>query len=215
LLTFRVRPKRFGSFRHAKKNGGDSPKSANSTAEFRIIRGLAELLADPGVHGATGRVRCPGGGRKKLTTTDATLLTDLRGLVEPTTGGDPEAPLLWTSRSLRNLAEALRAMGHRIGYNVVADLLRQLNYSLQANRKTREGSHNPDRNAQFGLTHPPPEICMLSDALRVKIRQDGWSTTRRFTASQRSKRPVTMLVYNSCTRNLCCTYSIRRILCNI
>ncbi len=119
-------------------------------ARSTIIRGLAELLADPGVRGATGRVRCPGGGRKKLTATDATLLTDLRGLVEPATRGDPEAPLLWTSRSLRNLAEALRAMGHRIGHNVVADLLRQLNYSLQANRKTREGSHNPDRDAQFG-----------------------------------------------------------------
>ena len=79
----------------------------------------------------------------------ATLLTDLRGLVEPATRGDPEAPLLWTSRSLRNLAEALRAMGHRIGHNVVADLLRQLNYSLQANRKTREGANHPDRNAQF------------------------------------------------------------------
>jgi len=95
------------------------------------------------------RVRRPGGGRKKLTETNATLLSDLRGLVEPTTRGDPQAPLLWTSRSLRNLAEALRTMGHRIGHNVVADLLRTLNYSLQGNRKTREGSQTPDRDAQF------------------------------------------------------------------
>jgi hypothetical protein len=94
-------------------------------------------------------VRRPGGGRKKLTVTDTTLLSDLQGLVEPTTRGDPQAPLLWTSRSLRNLAEALQAMGHRIGHNVVADLLRQLNYSLQANRKTREGSDTPDRDEQF------------------------------------------------------------------
>jgi hypothetical protein len=82
--------------------------------------------------------------------TDATLLSDLQGLVEPTTRGDPQAPLLWTSRSLRNLAEALQAMGHRIGHNVVADLLRRLNYSLQGNRKTREGSDSPDRDEQFG-----------------------------------------------------------------
>jgi hypothetical protein len=94
-------------------------------------------------------VRRPGGGRKKLMQTDPTLLADLQDLVEPTTRGDPQAPLLWTSRSLRNLAGALRAMGHRIGHNVVADLLRQLNYSLQSNRKTREGSNAPDRDAQF------------------------------------------------------------------
>src|SRR5205823_5708953 len=98
---------------------------------------------------APGRVRRPGGGRKKLTETDPTLLSDLQGLVEPTTRGDPQAPLLWTSRSLRNLAEALQAMGHRIGHNVVADLLRQLNYSLQGNRKIREGSNTPDRDEQF------------------------------------------------------------------
>src|SRR4051794_2589775 len=113
------------------------------------MRGLAELVG--ATHGcvAPGRVRRPGGGRKKLTETDPTLLSDLQALVEPTTRGDPQAPLLWTSRSLRNLAEALQAMGHCIGHNVVGDLLRQLNYSLQANRKTREGSATPDRDAQF------------------------------------------------------------------
>jgi hypothetical protein len=151
LLDERVR-RRFAAAeaKAAGRGGVRAVSRITGLARSTIIRGLAELLADPGVRDATGRVRCPGGGRKKLTTTDATLLTDLRGLVEPATRGDPEAPLLWTSRSLRNLAEALRAMGHRIGHNVVADLLRQLNYSLQANRKTREGSHNPDRDAQFG-----------------------------------------------------------------
>jgi len=70
--------------------------------------------------------------------------------VEPATRGDPEAASLWTSRSLRNLADALRSMGRRISHYVVADLLRELNYSLQANRKTREGTHHPDRDAQLG-----------------------------------------------------------------
>jgi hypothetical protein len=78
------------------------------------------------------------------------LLDDLRELVEPATRGDPQAPLLWTSKSLRHLAAALGNLGHRIGHNAVADLLRELGYSLQANRKTREGSNHPDRDAQFG-----------------------------------------------------------------
>jgi len=85
-----------------------------------------------------------------LAATDATLLADLKDLVEPATRGDPMAPLLWTAKSLRNLASGLGALGHRIGHNVVADLLRQMGYTLQANRKTREGTNHPDRDAQFG-----------------------------------------------------------------
>jgi hypothetical protein len=69
--------------------------------------------------------------------TSPTLLSDLKDLVEPATRGDPEAPLLCTSRSARNLADALCATGHRIGHNVVADLSRQLSYSLQSNRETK------------------------------------------------------------------------------
>ena len=123
-------------------------------ARSTIIRGLAELGVDSSDATASGvpagRIRRPGGGRKKLTQTDPTLLADLNGLVAATTRGDPQAPLLWTSRSLRNLANALQTMGHRISHYVVADLLRGLNYSLQANRKMRDGTHNPDRDAQFG-----------------------------------------------------------------
>jgi hypothetical protein len=77
------------------------------------------------------------------------LLGDLQALVEPATRGDPMAPLLWVAKSVRNLAAALQAQGHRIGHNVVAKLLRELGYSLQANRKTLEGTSHPDRNAQF------------------------------------------------------------------
>jgi len=118
-------------------------------ARSTIDRGLRELAGAAAAEVALSRTRRPGGGRKKLTETDPTLLADLQSLVEPTTRGDPMAPLLWTSRSLRNLADALQVMGHRIKHNVVADLLRQLDYSLQSNRKTREGSNNPDRDAQF------------------------------------------------------------------
>jgi Rhodopirellula transposase DDE domain len=96
------------------------------------------------------RIRRKGGGRKPLVVTDLTLLSDLKYLVEPTTRGDPMAPLLWTAKSLRRLAAGLRGLGHRICHNVVADLLRDMGYSLQANRKTREGTNHPDRDAQFG-----------------------------------------------------------------
>ena len=117
-------------------------------ARSTIGRGLAELRG--GVAAEVDRVRRPGGGRKRLAVQDATLLDDLRSLVEPETRGDPQAPLLWTAKSLRKLAAGLQALGHRIGHNVVGDLLREMGYSLQANRKTREGSNHPDRDAQFG-----------------------------------------------------------------
>jgi hypothetical protein len=74
---------------------------------------------------------------------------DLEKLVEPVTRGDPESPLRWTCKSVRRLAEELRRQGHVISYPVVAELLRELGYSLQANRKTSEGAGHPDRNAQF------------------------------------------------------------------
>jgi hypothetical protein len=118
-------------------------------ARSTIGRGLAELRGEAEPDAAPDRVRRKGGGRRPLVVTDPTLLSDLKDLVEPTTRGDPTAPLLWTARSLRNLAAGLRELGHRIGHNVVADLLRDLGYSLQANRKTREGTDHPDRNAQF------------------------------------------------------------------
>jgi len=119
-------------------------------ARSTIDRGLAELRGEAEPDAALDRVRRKGGGRRPLVVTDPTLLTDLKDLVEPTTRGDPTAPLLWTAKSLRNLAAGLRELGHRIGHNVVADLLRDLGYSLQANRKAREGTNHPDRNAQFG-----------------------------------------------------------------
>jgi hypothetical protein len=96
-----------------------------------------------------GRVRRPGGGRKKLTEKAPTLLPDLKALVESTTRGDPESPLLWTARSQRNLVEALKTKGHQMSRWTLPRLLKQLGYSLQANRKRLEGAQHPDRNAQF------------------------------------------------------------------
>src|SRR3989449_1995155 len=98
---------------------------------------------------AARRVRHGGGGRHRVTEQDRTLLKDLQSLLEASTRGDPQSPLLWTSKSTRHLAEALGHQGHHVSHDTVARLLDELHYSLQANRKTTEGHAHPDRNAQF------------------------------------------------------------------
>ena len=119
---------------------------ATGVARSTIGRGLKDL-ADPG--SLSGTVRRPGGGCPTLIEKDPTLLDDLRQLVEPATMGDPMRPLMWVSKSRAKLAATLREMGHKITANSVPKLLEALKYRRQVNRKTLEGSHNPDRSAQF------------------------------------------------------------------
>lgn len=96
------------------------------------------------------RIRKEGGGRKRAVDKDPTLRSDLESLVEPVTRGDPESPLRWTCKSVRKLSAELGRMGHKVSHELVSKLLDELDYSLQANRKSREGtSQHPDRNAQF------------------------------------------------------------------
>jgi hypothetical protein len=95
------------------------------------------------------RVRNPGGGRKRATEIDPGLQAALDALVDPVTRGHPESPLRWTCKSTSKLAEELQRQRHSVTDRTVATLLKQAGYSLQANRKTKEGSANPDRNAQF------------------------------------------------------------------
>ena len=120
---------------------------ATGVAASTIGRGLRELAAATGLEAE--RVRRPGGGRKPLVSTDATLLDDLLSLVAPSERGDPMSPLRWTCKSLRRLAAELTERGHRISHTVVGELLKQQKFSLQANRKTREGDGHPGRDAQF------------------------------------------------------------------
>jgi hypothetical protein len=128
--------------------GGISAVSRATGVSRQVIRqGLKELSQAP-AHPA-GRIRRPGGGRKKAKHKDPALVADLEKLVEPTTRGHPETCLRWTCNSVRKLAEDLHRGGHRVSYPVVAELLHELGYSLQANRKTQEGDSHPDRNAQF------------------------------------------------------------------
>jgi transposase len=120
---------------------------ASGLAENTIRRGLRDL--DEPQPLPAGRVRKAGAGPKRRVDTDKTLLDDLKRLVDGDTRGDPERPLLWTSKSVRELARGLRDLGHEVSYRTVARLLHELGYSLQANRKTKEGSQHPDRDAQF------------------------------------------------------------------
>jgi transposase len=137
--------------------GGISLASqATGVSRPTITNGCKELLglgATKSAPNTTGRVRRMGGGRKRTIDLDETLRSDLEGLIEPVTRGDPESPLRWTSKSVRKLAEELKRKGHKTSHRMVAELLREMGYSLQANRKTLEGSDHPDRNAQFEYIH--------------------------------------------------------------
>lgn len=112
-----------------------------------IATGIREL--ESGGAPPCARVRQKGGGRKKLTDTDPLVLSDLLDLVADASRGDPESPLQWTNKSTRTLASELTRRQHAISYGTVASLLTKEGYSLQSNRKTREGANHPDRDAQF------------------------------------------------------------------
>ena len=125
---------------------------ATGISRRAIHVGLDELEnKDRGVENGvkSGRVRKAGGGRKRVIEKDPKLKEALERLIESTTRGDPESPLRWTCKSLRTLAEELKAQGHKVSYPVVGNLLHELDYSLQGNNKTLEGSQHEDRNAQF------------------------------------------------------------------
>ena len=113
----------------------------------RISRGIQDLESEKKLY--PDRVRRQGGGRKKQLELDPTLKEDIERLISPYTRGDPESPLRWTCKSVRKLAAELNRKGHSVSHSTVATLLREMNYSLQANRKTTEGKQHPDRNAQF------------------------------------------------------------------
>ncbi|MFE4054424.1 ISAzo13 family transposase [Streptomyces sp. YIM B13518] len=119
---------------------------AAGMSETTIRRGMSDLEAGESL---VGRVRRPGGGRKRVADLDPGLRSALLGLVEPDERGDPMSPLRWTTKSTRTLAAELTGQGHRVGADTVAGLLRQEGFRLQANAKTLEGSQHVDRDAQF------------------------------------------------------------------
>ena len=136
-----------------------------------VAKGVRELEggAEP-----SGRVRAPGGGRKPATENDPGLGPALNALVDPETPGDPESPLVWTTKSTRNLAEALAAGGHRVSDRTVARMLRGLGFSLQANAKVTEGRQHADRDAQFGYLNARSSSTSPSGR-----RSSAWTPRRR------------------------------------
>jgi hypothetical protein len=120
-------------------------------SRMRIDKGIRELSADTerGRAEKAERVRKPGAGRKRHGESQKDLLKTLEAIVDPHTLGDPMKPLLWTSKSLRNIEKELKGRGYPIGHVTVGGLLKSLNYSLQGNKKTLEGGNMADRNEQF------------------------------------------------------------------
>jgi transposase len=135
---------------------------ATGLSRKAIRRGIAERQGGPASSAGLGRVRRTGGGRKKTVDKDPTLRHDLEALVDPDTRGDPESPLRWTCKSVRTLATELRERGHQVSHQLVAELLREAGYSLQGNRKTREGGDHPDRDAQFAHINATAEAYVAS-----------------------------------------------------
>lgn len=133
------------------RGGVAAVTKATGLSRNTIVRGIKEMKDKDKT--SSESVRKTGGGRKRIIEKNPELKRDLDTLMEPVTRGDPESPLLWTCKSLRKLSCELNRKGHNISYRVVGDLLHEMGYSLQANKKNLEGSGHPDRNAQFEHIH--------------------------------------------------------------
>ena len=137
------------------RGGVSQVVAATGMARNTVMAGMQELEGSSNEFIAAvpladaGSTRRSGGGRKAATQKDPSLVPDLLALVDPTSRGDPQSPLRWTCKSLRVLADELKAGGHAISHVVVGRLLKDEGYSLQANAKVIEGNQSPDRNAQF------------------------------------------------------------------
>jgi Rhodopirellula transposase DDE domain len=139
---------------------------ATKVARSTIGRGLKDLR-DPA--SLTGKVRRKGGGSPGLTTKDPTLVEDLQRLLEPATMGDPMRPLRWVSKSHEKLATALQAMGHKVSSSSIPKLLGELKYCRHFNRKTKEGSNHPDRDAQFEYINARVEAFQAADQPVISV----------------------------------------------
>src|SRR3989338_8308384 len=130
---------------------------ATGISRNTIAKGIGELTLSQQLD--ENRIRKKGGGRKLCTLIDTALEKDIELLVEPTSRGDPESPLRYTIKSTRVLEGELKRRGHQVSYPTIASILHQKGYSLQANKKTLEGSSHPDRNAQFEFINKDVKMC--------------------------------------------------------
>ena len=143
---------------------------ATGVSRPTILAGLRELRLPPKARAAAAdRIRRPGGGRRAVTDADPHLLAALMALIEPSTRGDPESPLRWTCKSTATLADELTRQRHPVSDRTVATLLKQAGYSLQANRKTREGASHPDRDAQFQYLNEGVRQCLRDGQPAISV----------------------------------------------
>jgi len=150
LPMFTERSKRIWAATEAQaldRGGVSAVSRATGMDRNTIAKGIRELESPERL--TAERIRHPGGGRKRASVIDSTLMKDLERLIDPATRGDPQSPLRWTCKSVRKLSDELKHKGHQVSHTVVAVLLHEMGYSLQANCKVREGNQHPDRNAQF------------------------------------------------------------------
>jgi transposase len=171
---------------------------ATGVSRRAVAAGLAELHTPQ--EWPAHRIRRPGGGRTRRVQADHTLQADLERLIDPVTWGDPESPLRWTCKSVRKLAEELRGLGHTTSHRMVAELLHELGYSLQANRKTIEGKSHPDRNAQFEFINTKVQAALRAgepvisvDAKKKELVGDFKNAGREW---QPAGQPVPVRVYD-------------------
>ncbi len=168
--------------------GGISAVSRATGVSRQVIRqGVAELKKPTAM--SPSRIRRKGGGRKKAADLDPSFKTDLEKLLESTTRGDPESPLRWTCRSVRNLTAELKRMNHVVSHQVVADLLHKLGYSLQANSKTKEGTKHPDRNAQFEHLNGKVKWCLSRKEPVISVDTKKKELVGEFKNGGRELRP--------------------------
>ena len=160
---------------------------ASGLARSTIYHGLSDIRQN--VSAPAGRTRKKGGGRKKKAIQDPTLVADLKSLVEPVTRGDPMQPLLWTTRSLRNLVKEQAQKGHEVCPTVVSDLLRGMGYSLQANSKTREGSKHIDRDAQFQYINTQAKAFLAANEPVISVDAKKKELVGNFKNNGREWRP--------------------------
>ena len=156
-------------------------------ARSTIYHGVCDIRDK--VSASPGRVRRAGGGRKTKASQDATLVSDLKSLVEPVTRGDPMQPLLWTTRSLRNLVDALAKKGHEVCPTVVGNLLRGMGYSLQANSKTREGDQHIDRDGQFQYINTQAKAYLAANEPVISVDTKKKELVGNFKNNGREWRP--------------------------
>ena len=189
LLDERARRLLAGSEALTIGRGGVAAVSrATGLARTTVARGVSDVQAGERV--ARGRIRRAGAGRPSIEQRDPTLRADLEALIEPTSRGDPESPLRWTTRSVRNLAAELQRQGHAVSHQTVSELLHDLGYSLQANRKTLEGTSHPDRDAQFAHLNAAVQLQLSLGQPVISVDTKKKELVGPFKNAGRELRPV-------------------------